>query len=82
MRAICHLQLKDRKRYTDLMYMQGFNDIIDQLAMANSVCWYCHLLRRQDSHVLGRALDFVVEAQRNEGKLKRTWKKQVEEESI
>ena len=32
-------------------------DTIDQLAMANSVHWYDHLLRREDGDVLRRALD-------------------------
>ena len=50
--------------------------------MANSVCWYGGVLRREDGHVLRRALDFDVESQRKKGRLKRTWKKQVEEESV
>ena len=40
------------------------------------------MLRRENSHVLRRALDFEVEGQQKKGKLKRTWKKQVEEESV
>ena len=35
-----------------------------------------------DVQVLGRALEFEVESQRKKGRLKRTWKKQVEEESV
>ena len=35
----CGVQLKDRKRSTDLMFMLGLNDTIDQLAMTNSVHW-------------------------------------------
>ena len=27
-------------------------DQLDQLALANSVHWYCHVLRREDGHVL------------------------------
>ena len=45
-RAICGAQLKDRKRSTDLMFMLGLKESIDQLAMANSACWYDHALRR------------------------------------
>ena len=37
-RAMCGVQLKDRKRSMDLMFMLGLNKTIDQLAMANSVC--------------------------------------------
>ena len=31
---------------------------VDQLAMANNVHWHDHVLRRDDVHVLRRALDF------------------------
>ena len=50
--------------------------------MANSVHWYGHLMRREDGNVLRRALDFEVEGQRKKGRPKRTWKRQVEEESV
>ena len=49
MRAMCGVQLKDTKRFTDLMLMLGLSETIDQLAMANSVCWYGHVLRRGQS---------------------------------
>ena len=54
----------------------------DQLAMANSVRWYCHVLRKEDAFVLRKALYFEVEGQRTNERLKRTWKKQIEEESV
>ena len=81
-RAVCGVQLNDRKRSTDLTFMMVLKETIDQLAMANSVCWYGHVLSREDGHILRRALDFEVEGQRKKGRLKRTWKKQVEKESI
>ena len=59
--------------------MLGFNETIDQLAMANSVHWYGHVLRREDDHVLRRALDFEVDGQRKKQRWKRTWKRQVDE---
>ena len=46
-RAMCGVRLKDRKRFTDLMFMLGLNDTIDQLTMTNSVHWYGHVLRRE-----------------------------------
>ena len=64
------------------MLMLGLSETIDQLAMASSVRWYGHVLRREDGHVLRRALYFKVEGQRKKGRLKRIWKKQVEEESV
>ena len=81
-RAICGVQLKDRKISTDLMFMSGLSETIDQLATANSVRWYGHVLRREDGRVLRRALDFEVVGHRKKGRLKRTWKNQVEEESV
>ena len=59
--AMCGVQLKDRKRSTDLMFMLGLNETIDQLAMASSVRWYGNVLRREDGHVLRKALDIEVE---------------------
>ena len=66
-RAMCGVQLKNRNRCTDLTFMLGLNETIDQFAVANSVRWYCHVLRREDSDILGRALDFEVESQRKGG---------------
>ena len=40
------------------------------------------MLRREDGHVLGRALDLEVECQKKKGWPKRTWKKHVEEDSV
>ena len=50
--------------------------------MADSVCWYGHMLRRDDGHVLRMALHFEVLGQRQKGRPKRTWKNQVEEGSV
>ena len=82
MRVICGVQLKDRKRSADLMFMLHLNKTMDHLAMANSVCRYGHVLRRENGHVFGRPLDFEFEGQRMKGRPKRTLKKQVEEESM
>ena len=68
----------ERKIYKNLMLLLlALNKAIDQLAMANSVRWYGHVLRREDGyvlrredghvlrreddHVLRRALDYEVE---------------------
>ena len=64
------------------MFMFGLSETIDQLAMANSVRWYSDVLRREDGHVLGRALDVEIDGQRKKLKTKRTLKKQVEEEGV
>ena len=66
-RAMCGVQIKHAKRTVDLMVMLGWNETIDKLAMASSVCWYGHVLRRVGGHVLREALHFVFESQRKEG---------------
>ena len=71
MRAICGVQLIDRKRSTDLMFMLGLKETIDRLAMTNSVHWYGHVLRREDVHVLRSALYFEDECQRKNRRPKR-----------
>ena len=81
-RAMCGVQLKDKKKSKDLMLMLCLNEIIDQLAIANSVCWYGHMLRREDGHVLRRTLDLQVEGERKKKRPKRTCKKHVEEDSL
>ena len=81
-RAMCGVHPKDSKRFTDLMRMLGLCETLVQLAMANSVRWYEHLLRREDSHVLIRAMDFEVEDRRKKGRPNRIWKKQTAEESV
>ena len=50
--------------------------------MATSVYWYDHVLMREDSHVLKKALEFDVDGQRRKERLRRTWKMQIEEESM
>ena len=64
------------------MFKLDLKETIDQLAMANSVRWYGHVLRREDGHILIRALDFEVEDQKKKGRRKRTRKRQVEEGSM
>ena len=52
------------------MFMLGLNETIDQLAMANSVHWNGHVLRREGGHVSRRALDFEIEGQRKKRRSK------------
>ena len=76
-RAMFGVQLKDKKRSTDLMFMLGLKVTIDQLVIASSVRWHGCVLRREDGHVMRRALDFEVEGQEEKGRSKRTCKRQI-----
>ena len=80
-RAMCGVKLMDRKKTEDLMQMLGLEESVDQLAKANSVRWYGHVLRREDEHALRRAFEFEVDGSRGRGRPKKTWKTQVVEES-
>ena len=54
-----------QKRSTDFMFMLGLKKTMGHLATANCVCWYGYVLRREDGHILRRALHFEVEGQRS-----------------
>ena len=51
------------------------------MAKANGVRWYGNVLRRDDGHVLRKALEFEVKGKRKRGRPGKTWKTQVEKES-
>ena len=68
------------KIYTNY-YMLGLKETIDRLATANGVRWYGHVLRRDDDSVLRVALNLEVSGKRKRGRPKKTWRKQVEEET-
>ena len=58
MRAMCGVHVKDNKK--DMILMLVFNRPRDHLAMAGTLHWYGHVLRRDDGHVR-RSLSFEVE---------------------
>ena len=78
-REMCGVQFNDSKRSKDFMFILGLNETIDQLAVANSVRWHGHVLRKEEGHVLRRALYFDVKGQGKKWSPKRRGKKQVEE---
>ena len=80
-RAICGQKVLDRKRIEEQMSMLGLKRTVDGLATANGVRWYGHVLKRDDDSVLRVALDFEMSGKRKRGRPKKTWKKQVEEET-
>ena len=45
------------------MEMLGLKGIAVQMAKANGVRWYGHVMRRDDGHVLRKALEFEVRGQ-------------------
>ena len=59
------------------MVMLGLKEAMDKLAKANGVCWYGHVLMREEDDNLRKALCFKVEGQRRRGQPRKTWKNQV-----
>ena len=53
-RAMCGAKLMEKKRTEDLMEMLGLKETVVQMAKANGVRWYGHVLRRDDGHFLKR----------------------------
>ena len=80
-RAMSGVKLMDKHRTEVLMERLGLEESVVQMAKANAVRWYGHVLRKEDGHVLRRALDFEVKGRRKRGRPKKTWRKQVEGES-
>ena len=46
----------------------GLKETVVLMAKANGVRWYRQLLRRDDGHVLRRALEFEVKGKRRRGR--------------
>ena len=59
----------------------GLKETAVQMAKANGVRWYGHVLRRDDGHVLRKTLAFEVKGKRKRRRPTKTWKTQVEKES-
>ena len=62
------------------MDMLGIRESLDRMAKASSIRLYSHVLRKEDENVKVEALEFEVSGCRGRGRLKQTWKKQVEKE--
>ena len=72
--------LHSQKRTEDLIEMLGVKETVFQMAMTNGVRCYGHVLRRDDGHVLRKALEFEVKGKRKREQPKKTWKTQVEKD--
>ena len=67
MRAMCGQKVVDRKTTEEQMDMLGLKETIHQLATANGIRWYRHVLRRDDNSVLRVALNLEVSGNRKRG---------------
>ena len=56
----------EKKRTGDLTEMLGLKETLVQMAKANRVRCYGHVLRRDDGHVLRKVLEFEVKERGSE----------------
>ena len=63
-RAMCSAKVMEKKRTEDLMEMLGLKETVVQMAKANGLRWYGHVLRKDDGYVLRKALEFEVKGKR------------------
>ena len=59
--------------------MLGLKETLDRMAKANRVRWCGHVIRKDDDSILKKAMMLEVNGQRKRGRLKMTWRRQVEE---
>ena len=69
----------DRRNDEELMEMLDLKETFDKMAKVNGVLWYEHVVRKDDGNVLKKASMLEVNGQRNRGRLKQIWRRQVEE---
>ena len=79
MRAMCGVNIIEKRNSQELMSLLGLKDTLDGLVRTSGVQWYGHILRRDNGDVLRRALDFEVAGRRGRGRPNMTWKRQVEQ---
>ena len=80
-RNMCGVKVMDKKSTKHLLQMLDLNETIDQLAKANSVRWYGHVLRKDKNNFLRRALDLKVKWTMKRGRPNKTWLRAVVEQS-
>ena len=66
-RAMCGAKLMEKKRTEDLMEILGLKETVVQMAKANRMRWFRNVLRRDDGHVLRKALELEVKGKRKRG---------------
>ena len=52
--------MMEKKRTEDPAEVLRLKETVVQIAKSNGVRWYWHVLRRDDGHVLRKALEFEV----------------------
>ena len=75
----CDVKLKDRLPSKELKERLGIDDIALVLQQ-NRLCWYGHVLRKEDDDWVKKCMEYEVEDPRPRGRPKRTWREVVKED--
>ena len=68
--AWCKTDGEKEDRTEDLMEILGLKETMVQMVKANGVRWNRNVLRRDDRHVLRKALEFEMKGKRKRGRPK------------
>ena len=78
-RWMCGTKLKDRFPSKELRERLGIDDIALVLQQ-NRLCWYGHVLCKEDDDCVKKCMEYEVECPRPRGRPKRTWREVVKED--
>jgi len=78
-RWMCNVKAKDRVPSKELRERLGIDDIILMLQQ-NSLWWYGHVLRKEDTDWVKKCMEYEVEGSRPRGRPQRTWKEVVQKD--
>ena len=76
---MCGTKLKERSPSRELRERLGIDDIALVLQQ-NRLCWYGHVLRKEDNDWVKKCMEYEVEGPRPRGRPKRTWREVVRED--
>ena len=79
-RATCGMKMMDRKNTDKLIDILVLEETMDKMAKTNKVRWYRHVSRRESGDGLRIAMEFKLHGQKNIGRPKMIWRKQMEKE--
>ena len=66
-RVMCGVKLVNKRNTEELMDMLGLKEAADNLARANGVRWYGHVLRRPEENVLMKTMVHEVNGKCKQG---------------
>ena len=78
-RWMCNVMIKDRVPSKELRERLGIDDII-LILQQNKLRWYGHVLRKEDTDLVKKCMEYEVEDSRPRGRPKRTWKEVVQKD--